>query len=127
MSEANAELDDLIDRASDGDENALHTLFDLPDAELEIVIARFRGEESPRKREVIVEAVWQHRRPQDLGFLLCAVDDSAEVVWKQALDGIVTLGGEEARVELERLRSALDGNDPRTPWIDEALQQLGSV
>jgi hypothetical protein len=48
--------------------------------------------------------------PETLAFLAEALGDSSPDVWKNALDGIVTLGGAEAAVVLSAAKSELKGN-----------------
>ncbi len=71
---------------------------------------------------MIVEAIWQHRRPSTMTFLADALRDSGSIVWKQALDGLVTLASSEP---IQVLRSAMEeGTDiERRAWIEEAIAQ----
>jgi HEAT repeat protein len=92
------------------------------------LIAEFRGEQDCAVREFIVEVIWQHRNPSAIPFLGEALRDEADRVWKQALDGLVTLGSQAA---LDELRAAMERPFPEhrkmvefRSWIDEAIEQV---
>ena len=94
------------------------------------LIAAFRGESDSAVREFLVEVIWQHRNPSAIGFLGEALRDEADRVWKQALDGLVTLG---SRAALDELRSAREKPFAEHrkmvefhAWIDEAIEQVSS-
>lgn len=71
---------------------------------------------------MLVEAIWQHRQPSVIGFLADVLGDPVPVVWKQALDGLVTLASPES---MRVLRSAADNecDAERRAWIEEAIEQ----
>jgi hypothetical protein len=98
-----------------------------PDA-VPLLIAAFAEPENRAVRANLVRCVWEHRRPEALGFLAGALHDPEPAVWKEALDGIVALGGGEAARTLEVAHARLAADQPRSgitaEWIDEALEQL---
>ena len=56
-----------------------------------------------------------------------ALADSADSVWKEALDGLVAIGGPEALQALRQARARLttDARDSnKREWIDEAVDQI---
>jgi hypothetical protein len=57
-----------------------------------------------------------------------ALYDTHDVVWKDALDGIVTLGGEQALELLHHAQHILEAHDPaavmKCSWIEEAIEQV---
>src|SRR4030095_13225994 len=70
--------------------------------------------------------VRQFRDQAALPVLAEALQDPHEIVWKDALDGLVTLGGLEALEILRDIRTNL-GNDlsvERHAWISEAIAQI---
>jgi hypothetical protein len=78
-----------------------------------------------RNRALIVEAVWQHRQPTSVDFLAIALDDPHPDVWKQALDGLVTLASPESRKVLELAKSRLAEEDAiLRARIEEAIDQI---
>jgi len=98
-----------------------------PDA-VRLMIAAFDEPENCAVRADIVRCLWQCRRPEALGFLTGALHDAEPAVWKEALDGIVALGGGEAIRILEAAHARLPADRPQSgitaEWIDEALEQL---
>ena len=118
------QVQELLKLATDGDENAYHSLLAASHNVLSPLIARYQRENSPEIRAMIVEVVWQHRRAQDLPFLALAVNDEAPGVWKQALDGLATLGGESAKSQLEGLLRDQASDNAKAAWIREAITQI---
>jgi hypothetical protein len=86
------------------------------------VFGAFRSSTDTPRRVVLVELAWQSRSPQALPFLAEALADDAPGVWKQALDGLVTLGGEPARRILGDAKVTAEAD--KADWIDGALQQV---
>ena len=124
-------LESLLKVASDGDENAFHTLLEAPPSLIPQLIEQYSREDNPRTRAVVVEVVWQHRSPEVVSFLADALSDPAAEVWKQAIDGLVTIGDSSAVAALRNWKdlSASDDStkaDSRSSWIAEALEQLNS-
>jgi hypothetical protein len=117
-------VDDHIERARSGDhEGAFHGLRELDLDALPAMQEAYRCEEDdPIVRSVLVEAIWQHRQPSVIGFLADVLGDPMPVVWKQALDGLVTLASPET---MTVLRSAADRecDTDRRAWIEEAIEQ----
>jgi hypothetical protein len=98
----------------------------LPD-----LIAIFHRESDSQVREFLVEVIWQHRQRTAIPFLGEALQDVDPKVWKEALNGLVTLASKEA---LEVLRTAKTRQFPRkrdtdefSSWIDEAIEQVQSA
>jgi hypothetical protein len=56
------------------------------------LIDTYRVEPDASVRELLVEVVWQHRQASTIPFLGEALHDAEPVVWKQAIDGLVSLG-----------------------------------
>lgn len=103
-------------------EEAFHGLRELDAAALRAMQSAYRDEDDPIVRALIVEAIWQHRRPEATSFLAEALDDPAPRVWRQALDCLVALASLES---IRALRSARDREtEPeRRAWIEEAVGQ----
>jgi HEAT repeat protein len=100
-----------------------HALLELDHGALTALQAAYRSEADPNTRSLIVHAIWEHRQPAALDFLGEALLDPAPEVWKQALDGLVTLASPEA---LRALQSAAkcEQNKERRDWIEEAIEQF---
>ncbi len=111
----------------DGLENARCNLTTLPET-LPFVAAAYHLEPDARRRESIIYCLWQFRDPVALPTLAAALHDREERVWKEALDGVVALGGPAALRVLDEARAAFQdgpGVRLRKEWIDEAIGQMG--
>lgn len=109
-----------------GGEDALCPLRSLPET-LPLVTEAYHREVDGRQRQLLVRCLWQYRDVTALPTLAAALRDPDDGVWKEALDGIVTLGSEAALRVLHEARAVL--SETRKPsvrgeWIDEAIDQL---
>jgi len=98
--------------------------FGLLEMDHEVVpqlIAAFRSERDNRVREFLVEVIWQHRQPSAIPFLGEALHDAVAAVWKQALDGLVTLASPAA---LDVLRAGRTRQFPTERETDEFRRRL---
>jgi len=123
----NGETDYYLSRARSGDRDAaFHGLIELPNDLLHDLEEAYHGEPDPVVRSLIVEAVWQHRLPSSVHFLAVALEDPHPGVWKQALDGLVTLASLESRRVLEVAKSRIVRHDATfLAWVQEAIDQIG--
>ncbi len=115
-----------LSEARNGDfDNAYHGLIELPIELLPELEEAYRREADPEIRVLIVEAVWQHRQPASVDFLAFALDDPHPDVWKQALDGLVTLASPDSSKTLALAKSGLAEEDAiLRAWIEEAIDQI---
>ena len=118
-----SQVADCLGRYRQGDrEGAFFGLVETDHAVLPDLMAAFRTESDSRVRAFLVEVIWQHRQQSVIQFLGEALHDSEPVVWRQALDGLVTLASPAA---LEVLRSARQsGTDEFRSWLAEAEKQI---
>lgn len=110
-------------------EAAFHGLLELGDAVLPLLGEVYRGEPDPAVRSLLVEVIWQLRSPSSLDVLGEALQDPAPEVWRQALDGLVTLASPESLRILESARDGLavsdaGGSTDIREWIDEAVEDV---
>lgn len=108
-------------------EDAVCAIRELPAEGLSVVADGYRRESDGSRRQVIIHALWESRNPAVLSTLSLALSDPDDRVWKEALDGIVTLGGSQARQILERARDALADQPElleRRTWVHEAIEQM---
>lgn len=123
MKDFAAQVADYLHLYRQGDRDA--AFFGLLEADHEVLpelIAAFRAEPDSRVRAFLVEVIWQYREPSVVPFLGEALRDSEAVVWRQALDGLVTFASPAA---LEVLRSASrSATDEFSGWLDEAIEQV---
>ncbi len=117
------EVDDYLDRARAGDaEAAFFGILELQRDPIPALQEAFQVEHDPQIRSLIVLTLWQRREPSTAAFLAEVLDDPEPETWKQALDGLVTLGTPEARRALASAMDGSPGNEPiRRDWIAEML------
>jgi hypothetical protein len=122
-------LDYYLNEARNGNRGrAFHGLIGSPCHLLPALEEAYRREADPAIRALIVNAVWQHRQASSVDFLAVAALDPHPEVWKQALDGLVTLASPESRKALELVKSRVAGEDAvLCAWIEEAIGQIDGV
>ena len=94
---------------------------------LPFVAEVYYREPDARRRELLIYCLWQYRDVAALPTLEAALRDPDERVWKEALDGLVALGGDGANRVLHEARAALSEDvtaRTRCEWIDEAIDQV---
>ncbi len=107
------------------EEDSFSRLIEAGDEILPKLEVQFRLESSPTRRAALTNVIWEHRNASSLPFLAHALDDPCECVWQQALDGLITIGGEEAK---ESLCAALPvSDDYKAKYIIEALDQMSAA
>ncbi len=122
-----AELIEKLHGRGDGSAVALCSLTGLGVDAIPLVAAAYDREQSSERRVAIVHVLWGFRDLAALPTLAAALRDSEERVWKEALDGIVVLGGSPAVEVLQGAREdvgAFKDAVERREWVDEALEQL---
>jgi len=109
-------------------EEAFFGLIEADPAVLPILVESFVKVENRGIRADLVRCIWQQRRPDALGFLAEVLHDPEPAVWKEALDGLVCLGGDQVIKALQTARTTIaavkSGRGIKVEWVDEALEQL---
>jgi len=103
------------------------SLVELGEPAIPMLIDAYARERDAAVRASLVRVLWQTREPSVMPALASALLDADSRVWKQALDGIVTLGGHAAVETLAAARetvSRFDDARTRREWIDEAAEQV---
>ena len=117
-------------RAGDSEE-AFFGLLDFGGDAVPLLIEEAAKPENRLIRARLVEVIRQYRDPRATEFLGQALDDANPEVWKQALDGLVTIGDAEAAGWLQRSQIRLERGEVRNgltaEWVSEALEQLGQT
>lgn len=106
------------------DQDALCSLTSLPSEALRFVAEAYHRETDGRRRQFLIQALWQFRDAAALSTLAAALKDPDDRVWKEALDGVVTVGGLAGLRVLEEARDDLPGSRTKREWIDEAIAQV---
>jgi hypothetical protein len=92
------------------------------------LIDAFNKESDKEIQAFLVNVIWQHRKPTVIPFLSNALLSSEPIVWKEAMDGLVTLA---SPASLEALLSARTRHFSKThdteeflEWLEEAIAQI---
>ena len=107
------------DPASD---EAFHNLIELPRDAIPLLQKAYDRQDNPQIRARIIEVIWQFRDRSTLPFLADALKEEDDEIWKQALDGIVTIGGDEAFAILKAVQTE-SASDNKRAWIEEAKEK----
>jgi HEAT repeat protein len=95
---------------------------------LPILGRHLKEEHDAEVRERIIEIIGQHRVPSAIPILAEALFDEFPLVWKKALDGLVTLDRPECMQAIEAARNRFfrraKDSEYFQEWVDEAIQQL---
>lgn len=94
---------------------------------LPLVAEAYHREPDPRRRQSLIYCLWQYRDSAALPTLAVALQDADDRVWKEALDGFVTLGGDAAQRLLQEESVALSEDvkaKVKREWIYEAIEQI---
>ncbi len=130
-----SDMDDLRDAvrfyaselAGSRADDAWHALLELGPAALSLVSDAIRSAHQGEVKVRLAEVLAESRSVEALPFLAELLNDRDAEMWKVALDGLVTLGGEPAARmgALEVLAAAREtvAVDKRE-WIDEAIEQI---
>ena len=108
-------------------EDVMCVLRNMPGEAIEFLASAFDHEPDNERRALVVRAIWQFRDERAVPTLVGALRDHHAPVWKEALDGLVTIGGPHALGALENGRVIVEGwSDARARlgWIQEALEQV---
>ena len=108
-------------------EDAWHALLELGPAALPLVSDAIRSAHQGDVKVRLAEVLAESRSAEALPFLGELLNDRDAEMWKVALDGLVTLGGEPAaRMRaLEVLAAAREiAAADKREWIDEAIGQI---
>jgi HEAT repeat protein len=131
METTTSQIAEYLQRFRNGDrDGAFYGLVEMEHGVLPELMATFRSERDSRVREFLVEVIWQHRQASAIPFLKEALNDGAAAVWKQALDGLVTLASSAALEVLRDARTRQFTTDREMEefrhWLDEAIEQAES-
>ena len=103
-------------------ENHLHSLLESERELLGILSSRFSVEPDAVRRQALVRLAWRRGEPGTSKFLAVALDDGNPLVWKEALDGLVSAADSDAMAILELARSI--SHEDKRQWMDEAINQV---
>lgn len=125
-----SQISDYLTCFKEKREVAFFGLIEMGPEALPELISAFRNEHDSEIREFLIEVIWQHRQPSTVPFLGEALYHCDPAVWKQALDGLVTLASPQA-LEVLKTAKARQFSQQRDMeefqcWLDEAIEQAES-
>ncbi len=115
-----SEFQYFIDRVTE--EDSFFALTETSDDILSKLENQFRKEKVPERRAAIIRIIWERRSPKSFSILAQALSDRSDLVWKESLDGLITIDGKKAKKIIQSLISTSD-QDKRA-WLSEALDQI---
>src|SRR5215510_13211857 len=105
-----------------GADDAWHSLVDAGPAALPHLVDAFNRTGDRRVRVYLVQIISEYRSTEGITFFETLLKSDDAEIWKAALDGLVTLGGEAA---LHALSTAGASAAPeKQTWLDEARKQI---
>ena len=119
----------IVDRFLKGDEEAaFYDLIELPGNLLPDLVQEFHAAGDPEIRALLVKAAWERKEPGVMPFLGAALAVPDELVWQQALDGLVAHASPEAHELLSAARGQDFADETLTNrfrlWLEEAILQV---
>ena len=110
------------------EDDAYHSLIEAGPHIIPILAKAIVSQKDGRIRAQILQVIWEQRHPSAIPILADALRDPSPHVWKQALDGLVTLDRPECVAVIEaaqdrRFESEQDAVQFRD-WMKEAINQL---
>lgn len=121
-------VQEFLEKFRKGDRDAaFFGLLELDRRFLPELMSLFRSERDAHVRAFLVEILWQHREASIIPFLGDALQDSAPEVWKEALNGLVTLASPAALGVLREAKTRRSDSNEFLRWVDEAIDQVESL
>lgn len=120
------DVSQLVDSLCEGNDSSFHTLVEADRTIIPLLVQQFTNRACGADRARIIEVIWQHRDRTTIPFLASALCDEYPEVWKQAIDALVTIGGDQSLDALRTFCDRLDKGDARSSWIAEAIDQIES-
>jgi len=129
MTSMQAEVRTALEKFRRGDdETAFFELIEMPGDVLTGIIDVFHAEPCADVRAFLVKAAWERREETVIRFLAEALNDPAEQVWQQALDGLVAFSLPTSLKVLQSARSRKFTEETEAKrfnlWLEEAIQQV---
>ncbi len=125
-------LQDHLEAFRRGDrDSAFFGLINHVDNLLPHLIKVFQSETDPQVRAFLVEVIWQQRDRSAIPTLAAALNDPDGRVWREALNGLVTLASPESVEAMKmargrKFRTAHEQGKFNT-WLEEAIDQTAEA
>lgn len=113
---------------SSDNENAYHSLLEFEGDITSFLMIMYDQENDTAVKAQLIEIIYQRQQDSEvLRFLAQAVKQNAPTVWKTAIDGIVSIGGNEALTQLMVVQQECAAESLKTEWIIEAINQIKQI
>ena len=76
-------------------------------------------------RSTLVKIAWRTKSLSAIPFLAEALDDREPDVWKEALDGLISLENQSALDVMRHARARAKAE--KSEWLEEAIEQITEV
>jgi len=103
-------------------ENAYHGLIELGPDGIPYLENECKTAIDTRTRTTCVRIASSTHSLRAIPLLREALDQREAAVWKEALDGLVSLGGHRALEVMHQVRARTESD--KAQWLDEAIQQI---
>ena len=119
----------ILEKFRRGDEeDAFYDLLEVPGELLPDLIQEFHAEPEPHVRALLIKVAWERKENGIVPFLHRALEIPDELVWQQALDGLVAFASPEVHEILLNARTREFADTTLTNrfrlWLEEAIQQV---
>lgn len=112
-------------------DDAFHGLLELDNGVLHELTQAFHESTDTSMRAFLLNVIWQHRQASVIPLLAEALFDRDSDVWKEAIDGLVTLNSPESLQALRRARMRQFTNDREgqryREWLEEGIRQAEAL
>ncbi len=106
-------------------ENAYHSLLEFVGDIVPFLMQMCHQEHDPHVKAQLIEIISQRKHtPKVFQFLLQAGKHKDPIIWKMAIDGLVSIGGAEAMSCLRALELLNNLEPTKRNWILEAIEQV---
>lgn len=122
-------ISNILEKFRLGDQEvAFYDLLELPGELLPDLIREFNAEQESHVRALLIKVAWERKEDGIVPFLNDALEVPDELVWQQALDGLVAFASPEVHEILLAARTREFADTTLTNrfrlWLEEAIQQV---
>jgi hypothetical protein len=103
-------------------EDAWHSLVEVGPRALPLLVEAFHESSDLGRRCALIDVAAQYRVDDAVPFFAGCLDSVDPMLWRAALDGLVTVGSRRALESLTLARQVVSSE--RSEWIDEAIEQV---
>lgn len=126
MGSFEAQIEHYLDAYRLGHEDeAFHGLRCLGSSAISGLQSYFAEEADASVRALLLDVISQYRDEGTVPFMAATLYDRDSKVWREALDGLVSIGGRSSLEALRRVSASTQDPD-RLRWLNEAIDQVST-